>query len=258
MRKAILVISILVALAGSAGLLAALAAYVRLDDDSSARPLVRFVVQAALVCIIASAGAIYASRTRRGLPGDTTAVTAVVRVVIAVGLVAAPVWMLLRLGNFVADWSRARALGAGSRMWEDAASSVGGVALIPIAAVLTPPAVLVLTMAAFIVASATLLVWLLRRREALPRWYLAWIFLLAGLNFASASAAAATSDAAAIVARAVAQSERPGEDLAPITAWVELYTADVNASATVLAWTLTWYALLLVLVYWWEWRRSNA
>jgi hypothetical protein len=94
------------------------------------------------------------------LPGDTTAVTGVVRVVIAVGLVAAPVWMLLRLGNFVADWSRVRELGADSRMWEDAASSVGG----------------------------------------------------------------------------VAQSERPGEELAPITAWVELYTADINAAATVLAW----------------------
>ena len=258
MRKAVLLISLLLALAGSAGLVAALAAYVRLDDDSSARPLVRFVVQAALVCIIASAGAIYASRTRRGLPGDTTVVAGAVRVVVAVGLVAAPVWTVLRLRDFVADWSRVRELGAGSRMWEDAASSMGGVALIPIAAVLTPPSVLVLTMTAFVVASAALLVWLLRRREALPRWYLAWIFLLAGLNFASASAAAATSGAAAIVARAVAQSERPGEDLAPITAWVELYTADVNAAATVLAWTLAWYAALLVLVGWSESRRSHA
>ena len=251
MRFLIRFIATLLALAGLAALAASVAAFTLLSEESAGRPLVTLVVQTALVCLACGGAAIYASRTSRVFPGDDAGAAPVGLVgwIVAAGLVTLPAWMVSRLQPFLASWREVVELGAGSRMWSDATSSAGGMALIPVAIVLTPPFVELLTMTAFVVASLALLIRILRRRGGLPRWHAAWVSILSALVFASARGAAAASQAALIVQRAVDRSDLPGDEAAQIRGFVERYTGDVNAAAAVLTWTLAGYAALLALAW---------
>ena len=251
MRRLIRFVATLLALAGLAALAASASALTLLSHNSAARPLVAIVVQTAIVCLVGGAAALYASRTRRHCPGDDAAPSAIgiVGWIVAAGLVALPAWMVLRMQPFLASWRETVALGAGSRMWDDASSSAGGMVLVPVAIVLTPPVVELLTVAAFVLTSIALLICLVRRRPSLPRWYTAWIVILAALVVASARGATAASQAALVVERALDRSDRRADEIAQVRAFVGRYTGDVNAAAAVLAWTLGGYASLLALAW---------
>ena len=260
MRLLIRFSATLLALAGLAALAASMAALVWLDEDSASRPLVTIVVQTALVCLVGGVAAIYVSRTRRVFPGDDAAppTVGILESIVAAGLVALPVWMVRQLQPFLAGWREVAELGAGSRMWADASSTAGGLVLVPVAIVLTPPFVELLTMAAFVLTSVALLICLVLRRPALPRWYTAWIVILSALVFASARGATAASEAALVVKRALDRSDRHADEATQIRSFVERYAGDVNTAAAVLAWTLVGYASLLALAWISNTRRARG
>ena len=260
MRILINLISTLTILAGLAALVAVIGAFRVLDDDSAAWPLVTIVVQTSLVCIGGAAAALYAGRTRRVFPGDvdTPARLDLVRSIVAVGLIALPVAMILRLRSFASAGREVIERSSGSRMWEDASSNVGGLVMIPVAIVSAPPVLAVLTMAGFLLASAALLVWILRRRPALARWFVAWLAVLATLHFAAAQARRAAEHAAAVVGRALASSDRQEDELQQVASFVERYMTEVNTAGSVLTWTLVGYVILLSFVWFAEARRSRT
>jgi Protein of unknown function (DUF2569) len=236
--------------AGLSALVAGLAAFGVLSADSAAHPIVTIVFQIAVLFVIGGATTLYLSRTRRAiLPNERQTSEAAPPDIggwlylLAVALVALPVSMVLRLRPFLAEWQNVIALGVEAKFWEDAARGLGGVILLPIFVALTPPFLELVTMVGFILASTSLLTTFVSRSRTFPRFYVAWVVLLAVLVMASARGAAAGSIAGTVVERAVQRSSRGTEEAAEIMAFVVRYVSTVNSASSVLTWTLVGYLI---------------
>lgn len=243
--------------AGLSALVAGLTAFGVLSADSAAHPIVSIVFQIAVLFVIGGATTLYLSRTLRALlpnerqmlsDGAQTAIGGWVYL-LAIALVALPVWMVLRLEPFLAEWRYVLALGAEAKFWEDAGRGLGGVILLPIFVALTPPLLELAAMFGFILASASLLTLFATRNRRFPRFYVAWTVLQATLVVASLRGAAAGSIAGTVVERAVQNSSRGAAEAAEIMEFVVRYVSTVNSAASVLMWTLCGFVIWLPVMF---------
>jgi hypothetical protein len=160
---------------------------------------------------------------------------------LAIVLVALPAWLVLRLQAFLTESRRVAGLLAASELWENANANMSGIVLVPLFGALTPPFLELATTAAFVVASAVLLVLLLLRTPRFPRTYLACVVLLSGLVLASHRSADTANDVASAAQDVVNNSSSRGDEAAQIRDVIGRYTSIVTSTVPVLVWTLCGY-----------------
>lgn len=156
-------------------------------------------------------------------------------------LTAAPVWLVIRLLPFLAEWRRVIDLLVAEGMWDSANANGSGLILMPLAGALTPPFIELVTMAAFIASSAVIVPLVLSRSPRLPRFYLVCAVLLSALALASLRAASAATRAGDEFRQFVVAKSVSAEDAATMTGTLDRYTTAVVTTAPPLAWTLFVY-----------------
>jgi hypothetical protein len=164
-------------------------------------------------------------------------------IVLAIVLLALPVYLTIRLQPFLAEWGRVADFLGTFDIWSGGSANGSGLILMPLAAVLTPPFFELLAMIGFVVASAILLALLLLRSEAFPRLYLASVILLAAFVISSMRGASAAMTAAQAVQQLVVDWSATPEESAQLTELVSRYSRIVSSTAPVLVWTLLGYAV---------------
>ena len=238
-------VSVLVAATVSSGVPIGSAALTRIGG---------ILLQIGGVFVVAGGAAMYLSRPRGlvSLPNERAEISEGERpqiggwlITLAIALVGLPVWLVLRLLPFLAEWRRVVDLLAATRWWEGANANGAGLVLLPIAGALVPPLFELIAMVGFVVASAALLLLLVSRSARFPRVYVVCVVLLSALVIASVRGA----DAAAVARTAVDQlmedtKPRAGEDV-QVRQWLDRYTSIVSSTAPVLWWTLCGYLIWL-------------
>ena len=160
---------------------------------------------------------------------------------LAVALVALPVWSLLRLQPFLAEWRFVAGLLSAADIWNGADGSPSGLVLLPIAAALTPPALELLALMVLPPASAILLLLMLAQKVRFPRIYVIGAVLMFALVLASVRAAAAVTVLSGSAEQLIDQSSaRPGE-AAELRNGIARYRRAVSSTAPVLVWTICGY-----------------
>jgi hypothetical protein len=215
-----------------------------------ASTVARFLLELTALFIVFGATVTYLSR-RRGLLFPNERVNSeVVRselggwlIVLAIVLLALPVYLTIRLQPFLAEWGRVADFLGTFDIWSGGSANGSGLILMPLAAVLTPPFFELLAMIGFVVASAILLALLLLRSEAFPRLYLASVILLAAFVISSMRGASAAMTAAQAVQQLVVDWSATPEESAQLTELVSRYSRIVSSTAPVLVWTLLGYAV---------------
>jgi hypothetical protein len=240
--------------AGTAVFVAGVASSALPTQSPEAGTIAGILFQIGGLFVVAGAAAIYLSRPRGllSLPNEREEVSAGERpevggwlIVLAVALVGLPVWVVLRLLPFLAEWRRVVSFIAESRFWEGANANGAGLVLLPIAGALVPPLLELIALAGFIVASPALLLLLLLRSPRFPRVYLVSIVLLTALVIAGVRGADAAAVARTVVEQLMASTQpRAGED-AQLRQWLDRYTGIVGPTASVLLWTLCGYLVWL-------------
>ena len=246
----------LLVMAGIAALAAGLSAFKLLSGTSSARPIAVVVFQMAAISLAGGLAASYLLRTRRaiflseGAPVPASEQTEVGGwlLLMAVALAGLPVWMVLNVREFLTEWRGVIAAGAASDIWNAGASNMAGIVLLPVFAALTPPFLELLAVLGFVLASTHLLSRLTARARTFPRFYVAWMLLLATVVILSWRAAAAGAIAGEVVERALNSSARDAAEAAPIKEFIVRYVSIVTSTASVLLWTLAGYLVWLPLV----------
>jgi hypothetical protein len=236
--------------AGAAMLVAGMASSGLLTQSPEAATIAGILFQIGGLFVVAGAAAIYLSRPRGllALPNEREEASAAERpevggwlIALSVALVGLPVWLVLRLLPFLAEWRRVAGFIAASRFWEGGNANGAGLVLVPIAGALVPPLFELISMAGFVVASAALLLLLLLRSPRFPRVYLVCIVLLSSLVIASVRGADAAAVARTVVEQLMESTPpRAGED-AQLRQWLDRYTGIVTSTASVLLWTLCGY-----------------
>ena len=164
-------------------------------------------------------------------------------------LTAAPVWLVIRLLPFLAEWRQVIDLVAAEGMWDSANANGSGLILMPLAGALTPPFIELVTMAAFIASSAVIVPLVLSRSPRLPRLYLVCAVLLSALAFASVRSASAAAVAGDELRQFVVKTSVTADESATLTGTLDRYTTAVVTTAPPLVWTLfvylCWLPLLL-------------
>ena len=118
-----------------------------LTGSAVARTIAGLFLQLSGVFVVAGATARYLSRPRGPLlPNERTATADADRpevggwlIALAIVLVALPVWLVLRLQPFLAEWVRVVDYLATSGIWEGANANGSGLVLLPLAGPLAPP-----------------------------------------------------------------------------------------------------------------------
>jgi hypothetical protein len=242
-------VATLMLLAGVSVLVAGMAAMAMSTESPVVRTIAGIIFQLGLVCVVAGAAAIYLSRPRGLLlPNERTTTTEAARpavggwlIALAIGLVALPVWLVLRLLPFLAEWRRVIDFLATSGMWQGANSNAAGFILVPLAGALTPPLLELAAMLAFVIASAALLLLLLSRSQRFPRLYLVCVVLLSALVLASVRAADGALLAGQTVQRLIGESSPNAQESAQLMDGLARYTSIVSSTASILVWTLCGY-----------------
>ena len=211
----------------------------------------RILFQIAAVFVIGGAAGIALSRLRGllSLPNERTDAPAADRppiggwlIALAVALVALPIWLVLSLQPFIAEWNRVANFLAASRLWDVGnAAGPGGLVLAPIIGGLVPPTFELIAMAGFIVASLALLLLLVFRSPIFPRVYLVCVVLLSALVMASVRGADAAAVARTGIERLMEDTPPRGDEDVQLRAGLDRYTTIVNTTASVLLWTLGGY-----------------
>ena len=156
-------------------------------------------------------------------------------------LTAAPVWLVIHLLPFLAEWKRVIDLLAAEGMWDTANANGSGLILIPLAGALTPPFIELVTMAAFVASSALIVPLVLSRSPRLPRFYLVCAVLLSALAFASLRGASAAAVAGDDLRQFAVTTSVSAEEAATMTGTLDRYTTAVATTAPPLVWTLFVY-----------------
>ena len=222
-----------------------------LPDSPVARGIGAILFQLGAVSVAAGAAAIYLSRPRALLlPNEHTTITRAERpplggwlLALAAVLGGLPVWLLVALRSFLAEWRFIFDLLATSEMWNGANASAAGVVLLPLFGALTPPFIELMTAVAFVAAAPLLLILLLRRSGRLPRVYLVAAVLLSALVIDSVRAAAAARLAGDAVQRLVESSKPRPEEVVQLREGLDRYTRAVSSTAPVLVAALFGYLL---------------
>ena len=233
-------VSVLVAGVASAGML---------TESPVWRTIAGILFQVGVVFVVGGAAAVYLSRPRTPLlPNEREAMSDGERPpiggwLIALGMVllALPVWLVLRLLPFLAEWRRVVGFLKTSGLLEGANANGAGFVLLPLAGALTPPLFELATMLAFVIASAALVLLLLSRSPRFPRTYLVCVILLSALVIASVRGADAAVLAGEALQRLVDGSSPNAQESGQVKEALTRYTSIVSSTASVLVWTLCGY-----------------
>ena len=201
------------------------------------------------VFVAAGAAAMYLSRApAAGLPNERATASAAETprvggwlIALALVLVTLPVWLLLRLQPFLAEWIRVVGVLSTFDLWNATNANGAGIVLVLLAAALAPPLFELAALLAFIVAPAVLLPLLFARSRRFPRIYVVCGVLLSALVIASLRGADAALVAGAAAQQFIEASSAGIEDDAQLTAVLTRYTSIVGSTAPVLAWALCGY-----------------
>ena len=234
-------------LAGVSALVAGIPMYGMISESPVARAIAGVVFQLSGVLMISGAAAMYLLRAGGPtLPNERLTTADADRpdvggllIGLAIVLVALPVWLLLILQPFLAEWNVVARLLAASGIWQGANANMSGVILVPLAGALTPPFFELAALFAFVVASAVLLVLLLSRSRRFPRIYIVCGVLLSALVIASVRGAAAAMMAGDAVRQLIESAS--AEESAQLMDGLTRYTSIVGSTAPVLAWALCAY-----------------
>ena len=236
-------------LAGVSALVAGIPMYGMISESPVARAIAGVVFQLSGVFMISGAAAMYLSRAGGPrLPNERLTTADADRpdvggllIGLAIVLVALPVWLLLILQPFLAEWSVVARLLAASGIWQGANANMSGVILVPLAGALTPPFFELAALFAFVVASAVLLALLLSRSRRFPRIYIVCGVLLSALVIASVRGADAAMMAGDAIRQLIEGSSASAEESAQLIDVLTRYTSIVGSTAPVLAWALCAY-----------------
>ena len=236
-------------LAGVSALVAGVPMYGMMSESPVARAIAGVVFQLSGVFMISGAAAMYLSRTSGPKLTNERLTTADadrpevggLLIGLAIVLVVLPVWLLLLLQPFLAEWSVVARFLAASEIWQGANANMSGVVLVPLAGALTPPLFERAALFAFVVASAVLLALLLSRSRRFPRIYIVCGVLLSALVIASVRGAAAAMMAGDAVRQLIEGSSASAEESAQLMDGLARYTSIVGSTAPVLAWALCAY-----------------
>jgi hypothetical protein len=236
-------------LGGVSALVAGAPLYGMISDSPVARAIAGVVFQISGVFMVSGAAAMCLSRAGGPtLPSERLTTSAADRpdvggllIGLAIVLVALPLWLLLLLQPFLAEWSVVARLLAASELWQGANANMSGVILVPLAGALTPPLFELAALFAFVVASAVLLALLLSRSRRFPRIYVVCGVLLSALVIASVRGADAAMMAGDAVRQLIEASSPSAEESAQLMNGLARYTSIVGSTAPVLAWALCAY-----------------
>lgn len=231
--------------AGVAIFIAAVPVYGFVTDAPLLRALGAILLQIGGALLVAGTLARVLLRQRSRLPNERAIATEEQRpsvggwlTVLVFALTAAPVWLVIRLLPFLAEWRQVIDLLAAEGMWDSANANGSGLILIPLAGALTPPFIELVTMAAFAAASVVIVPLVLLRSPRLPRFYLVCAVLLSALAFASLRGASAATVAGDGLRQFVVTTSISAEEAATITGTLDRYTTAVVTTAPPLVWTL--------------------
>ena len=234
--------------AGVAIFVAAVPAYGFVTDAPLLGAIGAILLQVGGALVVAGGLAKLLLRQRGHLPNERVIVTDDQRppvggwlTMLVFTLTAAPVWLVIRLLPFLAEWRQVIDLLAAEGMWDSANANGSGLILIPLAGALTPPFIELVTMAAFIASSAVIVPLVLSRSPRLPRFYLVCGVLLSALAFASLRGASAAALAGDDLRQFVITTSVSKEEAATITGTLDRYTTAVVTTAPPLVWTLFVY-----------------
>ena len=230
-------------------LLAGIPAFGMLSSDVP-RAIAGILLQIAAVFLLGGVAATYLSRAHRALLPNEQATTAANQrpavggwlMALGLTLVAAPVWLLLRLQPFLAEWRRVIELASAPGLWDNANANMSGVVLMPIAAALTPPFFELATLIGFVVTSLMLLPLLLSRSPQFPRLYVVCVVLLTAMVFASMRGAAAATLASDALRQLIDTTSANAQEAAGLRQALERY-GIVFTTAPALLWTLFAYVI---------------
>jgi len=171
--------------------------------------------------------------------------------VLALVLIAAPLWLVVQLQPFLAEWRFVWGYVASPELWDNANANMSGIVLIPLFGALTPPFLQLLTLAGFVTASATLIPLLVARSPRFPRIYIASLVLLTAVLLASvrATSGAMLADNALRdeMARIARTSATAAED-PTLREGLDRYASAIRTAAPPLAWTWLAYAVWIPLL----------
>jgi hypothetical protein len=220
-----------------------------LAGSELAMAIARIFVQIAIVFIVAGAAGIYLSRSRKSLlPNEHSSTSEGARptlggwlVALAVVLVALPVWLVVRLQSFLAEWRRVLDYLATWDIWSGGDANGSGLVLVPLAGALTPPMFELAAAVSMLAASAMLIALLLLRSQRFPRVYLVCVILLAALVIASVRGASAAALAGSAVQQLIVDTSVTADESAQLSEGLQRYTRIVGSTAPVLVWTFCGY-----------------
>jgi len=230
-------------------LVAAIPAFAMLSADVP-RAIAGILLQVAGAFLLGGVAATYLSHARGALlPNERVTAAANQRpamggwlMALSLTLVAAPVWLLLRMQPFLAEWRRVIELASAPGLWDNANANMSGVVLMPIFAALTPPFFELVTLIGFVVTSLMLLPLLLLQSPRFPRVYLVCVVLLTAMVFASMRGAAAAALASDALRQLIDTTSANAQEAASLRQALERY-GIVFTTAPALLWTLFAYVL---------------
>jgi hypothetical protein len=242
-------------LGGVAMLLAAIPAFGLLSSDVP-RSIAGILLQVAAAFLVGGIAATYFSRARGTLlPNERETIAATQRpavggwlMALGVTVVAAPVWLLLRMQPFLAEWRRVIDSASAPGLWDNANQNMSGVVLMPIAAALTPPFIELAALIGFVVSSLILLPLLLSRSPRFPRVYVVCMVLLTAMAIASMRGAAAAALASDALRQLIDTTSANAQEAASLREVLERYSIVVS-TAPALLWTLSAYMFWLPAVF---------
>jgi hypothetical protein len=238
--------------AGAAVLVAGLAATSMPVGSAALSAIGGILFQMGALFVVLGGVAIVLSRPhgRLSLPNERAETTEAGRpelggwlIVLAVALVALPVWLVLRLLPFLAEWRRVADFLAASRWWDGANANGAGLVVVPIAGALVPPLLELIALAGFVAASAALLRLLLTRSPRFPRVYIVCVVLLSALVIASVRGAGAAAVARTAVERLMEDTKSRGDEDVQVRQGLDRYSSAVNTAASALLWTSGGYLI---------------
>ena len=208
-------------------------------------------LQIAIVFIVVGAAAMYLSRSRRPmLPNEHPSTSEGARptlggwlIALAVALVALPVWLVVRLQSFFAEWRRVVDYLATWDIWSGGDANGSGLVLVPLAGALTPPMFELAAAVSMLAASLMLIALLLLRSQRFPRVYLVCLILLAAPVIASVRGASAAALAGRAVQQLIVDTSVSADESAQLTEGLQRYTSIVGSTAPVLVWTFCGYLI---------------
>ena len=163
--------------------------------------------------------------------------------------IAAPVWLVIEVRPFLAEWRQIIDLLSTPGLWDNANANMSGVILIPIFGALTPPFIELVTIAAFVSGPALLVPLLWSRSPRFPRLYLVYAVMLTTLVIASWRGASAAALAGSAIRDEAARIQQSADEFATMNDVLQRYDTAVSTTLPPLVWALfaylAWAPLIL-------------